>query len=110
MLDKIKGDALSGVGTYYNAGPGSCGETDTNDELVVAINKPQMHNGPNPNVNPHCNKYVYVTGPNGETKARIVDTCPLCPEGCLDLSPTVFQIVCGELSKGKCQIDWKFMQ
>ncbi|KAI8149452.1 hypothetical protein BJV82DRAFT_505173 [Fennellomyces sp. T-0311] len=109
MLDQIKGAAFDGIGTYYNPGPGSCGQTDTDDELVVAINRPQMHNGPNPNVNPHCNKYVYIKGSDGETKARIEDTCPTCPQGCLDLSPAVFKAVCGDLKKGKCSISWKFM-
>ncbi|KAI7854421.1 hypothetical protein BDC45DRAFT_508331 [Circinella umbellata] len=108
-IDSISGDTSSGIGTFYDAGPGSCGETDSNDELVVAINKPQMHNGANPNNNPHCNKYVYIAGSSGESKARIVDTCPGCPEGSLDMSPSVFLAVCGDLGKGKCPIHWKFM-
>ncbi|KAG2222386.1 hypothetical protein INT45_006908 [Circinella minor] len=80
-IDSLSGNTSSGIGTYYDTGPGSCGQTDSNDELVVAINKPQMHNGANPNNNPHCNKYVYIAGSSGESKARIVDTCPGCPEG-----------------------------
>lgn len=40
-----KQDMYHGIGTYYDAGPGSCGQLDTDDEMVVAVNKPQMHNG-----------------------------------------------------------------
>ncbi|KAI7879917.1 hypothetical protein K492DRAFT_130797 [Lichtheimia hyalospora FSU 10163] len=107
-LDSLPGTQYDGIGTYYNTGVGSCGKKDTNDELVVAINKAQMGNGPNPNANPHCGKYVFIEGTDGETKAKIEDTCPTCDSGSLDLSPTVFRAVCGDESKGKCDIHWKF--
>lgn len=45
LLNTIKGTVNQGIGTYYDVGPGSCGKTDTDDELVVAVNKAQMHNG-----------------------------------------------------------------
>ncbi|ORZ03698.1 hypothetical protein BCR43DRAFT_419472, partial [Syncephalastrum racemosum] len=62
-------------------GSGSCGQTDTDNEYVVAVNKAQMHNGPNPNNNKKCEKMVYIEGAKGNCKARIVDTCPKCPNG-----------------------------
>jgi hypothetical protein len=37
--------SFSGRGTFYNVGLGSCGDQDTDDELVVAVNKAQMDNG-----------------------------------------------------------------
>ncbi|CDH60010.1 hypothetical protein RO3G_09000 [Lichtheimia corymbifera JMRC:FSU:9682] len=107
-LDSLPGTQYDGTGTYYDTGVGSCGKKDTNDELIVAINKAQMGNGPNPNANPHCGKYVVVQGTNGNVKAKIEDTCPTCGSGSLDLSPAVFRAVCGDESKGKCAIHWKF--
>ncbi|KAI8330864.1 hypothetical protein BC941DRAFT_325620, partial [Chlamydoabsidia padenii] len=100
----------NGEGTYYEVpGVGSCGKPDTDDELVVAVNRDQMKNGANPNMNPECEKHVVIIGDQGKTAtARVVDTCPTCKKGNLDLSPRVFKIVCGKLAKGRCKIKWHF--
>lgn len=45
LLQGVKGKLFSGSGTYYQVGSGSCGEHDTDSELVVAVNKAQMENG-----------------------------------------------------------------
>ena len=45
LLQDVKGKLFSGSGTYYKVGSGSCGEHDTDSELVVAMNKAQMDNG-----------------------------------------------------------------
>lgn len=81
--------SILGTGTYYDvaAGVGSCGETNSNDDLVVAVNHGQMKNGANPNKNPYCNKNIKIVGKTGKSvQARIVDTCPGCDHGCLDMS------------------------
>ncbi|KAI8889234.1 hypothetical protein K501DRAFT_171428 [Backusella circina FSU 941] len=101
--------SYSGKGTFYNVGLGSCGDLDTDDELVVAVNKAQMDNGANPNKNPKCEHMVSISGTDGSVVARIVDACPSCAEGALDMSPTVFEKVCGELGKGTCGITWSFL-
>ncbi|ORZ22581.1 RlpA-like double-psi beta-barrel-protein domain-containing protein-containing protein, partial [Absidia repens] len=100
----------NGIGTYYNVlGIGSCGESDSDDEMVVAVNQPQMENGANPNQNPECDEHVEIEGEQGKkVTARIVDTCPGCDRQNLDMSPKVFQAVCGSLSKGNCKIKWNF--
>ncbi|KAI8366087.1 RlpA-like double-psi beta-barrel-protein domain-containing protein-containing protein, partial [Radiomyces spectabilis] len=100
---------FSGFGTYYGVGFGSCGKKDTDDEMIVAVNQPQMHNGANPNTNPRCGKQVFIRGIHGSATARVEDTCPTCPSGNLDMSPTVFQKVCGDLDIGRCSIKWKFL-
>ncbi|CAO3701962.1 unnamed protein product [Rhizopus stolonifer] len=108
LKNKLK--LFTGLSTYYEVGPGSCGEYDDDSELVVALNIEQMNNGLNPNSNPNCEQSVYISGNHGNTRARIVDTCPHCPTGTLDMSPTVFQIVCGPLSPGLCAIRWNFVK
>lgn len=40
-----KGKLFSGAGTFYEVGSGSCGEFDTDSDLVVAVNQAQMKNG-----------------------------------------------------------------
>ncbi|KAL9559845.1 hypothetical protein MBANPS3_000225 [Mucor bainieri] len=109
LLQGVKGKLFSGSGTYYEVGSGSCGEHDTDSELVVAVNKAQMDNGSNPNNNPKCDKMVSITGDSGTVTARVVDTCPACANGALDMSPTTFKRVCGDLAEGVCNISWKFL-
>lgn len=51
LLNGVKGTKLfSGLGTFYEVGSGSCGEFDTDSDLVVAVNKEQMANGTYVNV------------------------------------------------------------
>ncbi|KAI7879170.1 hypothetical protein K492DRAFT_131708 [Lichtheimia hyalospora FSU 10163] len=109
LFSKVNGEVSTGSATYYNPGVGSCGFTSAENEDIVAMNYIQMENGPNPNNNPLCDQYVIIKGTLGESKARIVDTCPKCDYGCLDLSPKVFLDVCGDLGQGRCTIRWKFM-
>ncbi|GAN09626.1 riboflavin aldehydeforming enzyme [Mucor ambiguus] len=109
LLEGVEGKLFSGSGTYYKVGSGSCGERDTDNELVVAMNKAQMDNGSNPNSNPKCDKMVSITGDIGTVTARVVDTCPACANGALDMSPTTFKRVCGDLAEGVCNISWKFL-
>ncbi|KAI9472145.1 MAG: RlpA-like double-psi beta-barrel-protein domain-containing protein-containing protein [Benjaminiella poitrasii] len=113
-LVKAAGKLLSmlGTGTYYDvaAGYGSCGKMNSNDDMVVAVNYLQMENGANPNKNPHCDKSVKIIGKTGKAVvARIVDTCPGCSSGSLDMSSALFEKVCGDLALGVCQIRWDFV-
>ncbi|KAL0141047.1 RlpA-like double-psi beta-barrel-protein domain-containing protein-containing protein [Mucor lusitanicus] len=105
--------SILGTGTYYDvaAGVGSCGQTNSNDDMVVAVNHGQMKNGANPNKNKYCNKKVKIVGKTGKSvEARIVDTCPGCANGCLDMSSACnIQKVCGSLDLGVCQISWDFV-
>lgn len=126
LTDKLL--SFSGRGTYYDVGPGSCGTTDDDSDMVVAINKEQMNNGANPNNNPNCHKKIKIVGELGKTvTARVVDTCPGCDNGSVDMSPAgkiynvplpffcfcfnnllVFEKVCGSLALGVCSIRWGF--
>ncbi|KAI8331460.1 hypothetical protein BD560DRAFT_494130 [Blakeslea trispora] len=102
--------AFEGSGTHYDvaAGVGSCGETKSNDDLVVALNKDQMKNGPNPNTNYRCGLRVSVKGAKGSTYATVADTCPGCASGSIDMSPSLYSVVCGDLDLGVCDITWDF--
>ncbi|OAC98360.1 hypothetical protein MUCCIDRAFT_124855, partial [Mucor lusitanicus CBS 277.49] len=97
----------SGEGTYYDVGLGSCGQTNSNSEMVAALNAPQMQNGANPNHNPQCNKSIRVTNPaNGKSvTVKIVDTCPPCSSGDVDLSPKAFAAI-ADMDLGRIPIKW----
>ncbi|KAI8990972.1 RlpA-like double-psi beta-barrel-protein domain-containing protein-containing protein [Mycotypha africana] len=113
-IGKTAGKLLSilGTGTYYDvgAGLGSCGKMHHDNEMVVAVNHAQMKNGGNPNKNPRCGKKVKIVGKTKKAvEATIVDTCPGCAKGSLDMSPQLFKKVCGALTLGVCQIKWGFI-
>lgn len=82
--------------TYYDVSVGltSCGLTGSNSDFLVAMNKPDMANGVNPNNNPHCNQYIniYYNG-LGPIKGKVVDTCPECVSGAIDVTDSLFKAV-----------------
>ena len=78
------GTEHSGEATYYDAnGTGACGLPASTDFMVAAINDEQYSKE-------NCGKCVSVTGPRGAVVVRIVDKCPGCDAGDLDLSQTAF--------------------
>jgi expansin (peptidoglycan-binding protein) len=90
----------SGEATYYAAdGTGACGfKASPNDLNVAAMNKSQYANS-------WCGQCVLVTGPKGTVKVRIVDLCPGCAHGDLDLSEEAFTAI-ASLSAGRVKITW----
>ncbi|CAO3662932.1 unnamed protein product [Rhizopus stolonifer] len=98
---------FSGDGTYYTPGLGSCGIDNSESEMVAALNAPQMNNPANPNKNPLCGKYINVHGPKGSVKVKIVDTCPPCKKGDVDLSVGAFKYV-GSYEAGRIPISWSW--
>lgn len=104
------GGKYSGEGTYYDVGLGSCGQTDSNSQFVAALNAPQMKNGDNPNNNPQCGKKIKVTNPaNGKSvTVKLVDTCPPCASGDVDLSPSAFAAI-ADMDLGRIPIKWDWV-
>ncbi|KAI9365673.1 RlpA-like double-psi beta-barrel-protein domain-containing protein-containing protein, partial [Pilaira anomala] len=101
------GTVYSGDGTWFNLGLGSCGQDNNDSEFVAAMNAPQMENGANPNSNPMCGKDILITNPanNKTVTVKIVDTCPPCTSGSVDLSPAAFSNI-SDLDVGRIKIDW----
>jgi expansin len=100
MADAALGVDYSGEATYYAAdGTGSCGfKASPNDLNVAAMNKSQYAKS-------WCGQCVLVTGPKGSVKVRIVDLCPGCAHGDLDLSEEAFTSIAA-LSAGRVKITW----
>lgn len=55
-----------------------------NDMLVTAMNAEEYNNAA------YCGAYIEVNGPEGSTIVRVVDLCPGCSAGHLDLSREAF--------------------
>jgi expansin (peptidoglycan-binding protein) len=93
--------AESGSGTYYAAdGTGNCSfDASPNDLLVAAMNAADYNNAA------WCGACLAVTGPMGTVTVRVVDQCPGCSHGDLDLSPQAFQML-SPLAAGRIPITW----
>jgi expansin (peptidoglycan-binding protein) len=91
----------SGEATYYAAdGTGSCSfDASPDDLMVAAMNAPDYANAA------WCGACVAVTGPTGSVVVRIVDQCPGCAHGDLDLSEEAFAMI-SPLSAGRVAITW----
>lgn len=127
--------AFDGDGTYYNVGLGACGQYNNNNQLVAALviappprtytltfpnlllifvnimqNKPQFGSSPggNPNHNPNCGRQALVHGPKGQVLVTIVDMCPACGWGSLDLSPAAFSKI-ADMAQGRVHITWDWV-
>jgi len=73
--------------TFYAVGLGACGKTNVPSDFIVALNTPQFGGGfPGPN----CFKSITMTFNGKTTQATIMDECPGCPYGGLDLSTGLF--------------------
>ncbi|KXN85299.1 hypothetical protein AN958_11399 [Leucoagaricus sp. SymC.cos] len=89
--------------TWYTPGLGSCGETDSESDLVVALATASMSGGKN------CNKSINITDikTGKSATARVRDTCPSCASGDLDMSPFLFQKF-WSLDVGVFRMKWNF--
>jgi expansin (peptidoglycan-binding protein) len=99
------GQQRTGEATYYDFanGDGACMfGPSPNDMNVAALNAPDYSSAA------WCGACADVTGPNGSVRVRIVDECPECPSGNLDLSPQAFQQI-AELAQGRVSITWSFV-
>ncbi|KAF9255162.1 plant expansin [Marasmius fiardii PR-910] len=86
--------ANTGDVTFYTPGLGSCGITSGPNELVAAAPAGIFDTfpgaGANPNLNPICKKKARVTANGKSVDVTIVDRCPGCVGGSIDLSPAAF--------------------
>lgn len=95
----------TGEATYYDFadGSGNCSFPATPDDLMVAAMNQTDYAG-----SAACGACVRVEGPNGSVDVRIVDRCPGCPAGDIDLSPDAFSRI-AELSAGRVPISWHYI-
>ncbi len=93
-----------GEATYYDFadGSGNCSFPPTPDDLMVAAMNDTDYAG-----SAACGACVRVDGPNGSVDVRIVDRCPECPAGDIDLSPEAFEKI-APLSAGRVPITWRY--
>ena len=99
--DAVPAEA-SGEGTYYAAtGAGNCSFDPTPSDLMVAA-----MNAVDYRTAAWCGACLEVTGPDGTVTVRVVDQCPECAEGDLDLSQEAFERI-APLAAGRVPITWR---
>ncbi|HEY6196930.1 MAG TPA: expansin EXLX1 family cellulose-binding protein [Candidatus Eisenbacteria bacterium] len=84
----------------YTPGSGACSYGDDFGSFVAAIN-PTDYAG-----SEMCGRYLRVTGPLGSVNVRIVDLCPTCATGDVDLNAAAFGAI-GNPADGRVAITWK---
>lgn len=90
--------------TFYDVGMGACGQFNVQSDFIVALNTAQFGDGyPGPN----CFKQIIMTYNGQTTTATIMDECPGCPYGGLDLSRGLFNFFASE-SMGVLYGTWNF--
>lgn len=97
----------SGEATFYypTDSTGSCmfDSAATTDSLMIgAINQFDYAGSE------MCGACVRVSGPRGIVNIRIVDLCPECPQGNLDLSPKAFSMI-ADTTLGRVAITWQIV-
>lgn len=98
------GATHTGEGTYYNAtGAGNCSfPANPQNLMVAAMNEVDYDDSA------ICGAYIQVNGPQGSVIVRIVDRCPECPQGDVDLSQEAFAQI-ANLSAGRVPITWQLI-
>ncbi|TRM69154.1 RlpA-like double-psi beta-barrel-protein domain-containing protein-containing protein [Schizophyllum amplum] len=96
----------SGQATYFYVGLGACGWNSVDSDWVVALDTNSYNGGE------HCGKTITMTatGDDGSTttgSATVVDECPTCGDGSVDLSPSFFQNF-KSLDVGTFDMSWSF--
>ena len=69
---------------YVLAGLPNCGYSPPADGLFVALPAPEYAGAAD------CGGYLEVTGPDGSVRVQVIDQCPECTAGHIDLSEAAF--------------------
>ena len=94
-----------GEATFYTFAHrmGNCSfERPPPDMLVGALNTAQYARAA------ACGACVRITGPKGETTVRVVDRCPRCKRGDIDLSRAAFERI-ADCDQGRVPIRWRYV-
>jgi expansin (peptidoglycan-binding protein) len=96
--------AVAGSATYYDAtGRGSCSfdpPREPPDRMIAALSSADYAHAS------WCGACLVVAGPLGDVVVRVVDQCPGCRRGDLDLSREAFAQI-APLSAGRTKVAWR---
>jgi expansin (peptidoglycan-binding protein) len=92
----------AGTATHYVlTGTGNCSyPSPPADGLFVALSPAEYHGAP------ACGGYIEVSGPDGSVRAEVIDQCPPCAAGHVDLSEAAFARI-APLSAGLVSVTYR---
>ncbi|KAJ3374824.1 hypothetical protein GGF31_006722 [Allomyces arbusculus] len=93
----------AGDATFYDAGLGACGATNSDNDPIVALAAGLFGN--KPGSSPFCGKCLAVTAAGKTLVLKVTDKCPGCSGGSLDMTKGFFQKFY-PLDKGRGPISW----
>lgn len=98
----------SGEGTYYDS---IAGTSSGNCSLPIAVDEYQYcaMNDLDYNNSEACDACIDVTGPNGSIILRVVDRCPECASGDVDMSEQAFSQI-ADVIDGRVDISWTYVE
>ncbi|KAI1796501.1 RlpA-like double-psi beta-barrel-protein domain-containing protein-containing protein [Ganoderma leucocontextum] len=96
-------ETFFGDATWYTPDGelGACGAPSQNSDLVVALSADQYAEGT------HCWRHIGVHYQGQLVDATVVDLCPGCASGSIDLSPAAFEQL-APLDDGRVEVSWDF--
>lgn len=98
------GAVQTGEATYYAAtGEGNCSFDKSPQDLMVAALNLTDYAGSS-----SCGACIEATGPTGVVTVRVVDSCPGCKKGDVDLSRQAFEKIAA-IEKGRVPIRWRIV-
>ncbi|KAI0071513.1 hypothetical protein K474DRAFT_1712396 [Panus rudis PR-1116 ss-1] len=93
---------FTGDATWFNPATGACGRFNTDNDLVVALSPSEYSGGA------RCFQNIQATYQGKSVVATVVDLCPGCGSGSIDLSPAAFQRL-ASLDVGRIHgVTWNF--
>ncbi|KAF9520838.1 hypothetical protein BS47DRAFT_1335511, partial [Hydnum rufescens UP504] len=101
LLDKR---GFNGQATYFAVGLGACGQYNVASDFIVALNTAQYGSG---SPGPECFKKITITYNGKSVGATIMDECPTCGYGSLDLSQGLFEQF-ADTSVGEFSMTWVY--
>ncbi|GHJ89992.1 hypothetical protein NliqN6_6394 [Naganishia liquefaciens] len=96
---------FGGRATFYATGLGACGEWNNDSDYIVALNSAQYGGG---YPGPECFKQIKIWANGQEATATIMDECPSCNYGDLDMSPSLFNQFANP-DDGVFQMNWQYI-
>ena len=103
LFTQVGGEAACAAGgsaSYYTAGRnGMCNLGTPGEGAYAAVGRAEYAGGKG------CGTILEVAGPKGTTRVQVVDLCPSCPAGKIDLGRAAFARV-GDLSAGIVRISY----
>lgn len=93
----------NGRASFFHAGAGACGWTNSGSDKIVAVTQADWDNGAN------CGRTIFINHKGNTQQATVADLCPTCTGSHdLDMSWSLFSALGGTAEQGVFQMNWQW--